>query len=123
MNCLKKTELLENINKFNVLTHQKLTTANKFFNPDKVFSFRSSPIIRYVNNLDELVKDLYSWLENGYKVFITAGDEKQAKFIQKRLENKYLKNKPAQDTYVPFNPINDRHIKAQEIKLYSNFIK
>lgn len=88
LNFLKKQELIENINKFKLVAHQKLTTANKFFNPDKVFSFRSSPIIRYVNNLDELSKDIFSWLENNYKIFIAAGDEKQAKSIQKRLENK-----------------------------------
>lgn len=43
---------------------------------------------------------------------------------QKRLEKKYLSEKPvgtgSGDT---FAPLYDRHIKAKEIKLYSNFIK
>lgn len=43
---------------------------------------------------------------------------------QKRLEKKYLSKKPTIiQTNDSFNPINDRHIKAQEIQLYSNFIK
>jgi len=41
---------------------------------------------------------------------------------QKRLEKKYLKN-PTLNNQDSFSPINDRHIKAQEIKLYSQFIK
>lgn len=43
---------------------------------------------------------------------------------QRRLEKKYLSEKPIGTQHGDtFSPINDRHIKAQEIKLYSNFIK
>ena len=43
---------------------------------------------------------------------------------QKRLEKKYLSEKPiGVQTGDTFTPINDRHIKPQEIQLYSNFIK
>ena len=43
---------------------------------------------------------------------------------QKRLEKKYLSEKPiGEQRGDSFNPINDKHIKAQEIKLYSAFIK
>ena len=43
---------------------------------------------------------------------------------QRRLEKKYLSEKPiGEQRGDTFTPINDRHIKAQEIQLYSNFIK
>ena len=45
---------------------------------------------------------------------------------QKRLERKYLKDNktnPQQETMLAFNPLVDRNIKAQEIKIFSNFIK
>ena len=42
---------------------------------------------------------------------------------QKRLEKKYLKNPSQNPQLDSFSPINDRHIKAQEIKLYSSFMK
>ena len=43
---------------------------------------------------------------------------------QKALEKKYLSEKPIGTVHNgSFNQINDRHIKAQEIKLYSQFIQ
>ena len=43
---------------------------------------------------------------------------------QKRLEKKYLSEKPiGEKRGDSFTPINDKQIKPQEIKLYSNFIK
>lgn len=43
---------------------------------------------------------------------------------QMRLKKKYLGEKPiGTTTNGVFNPINDKHVKAQEIKLYSQFIK
>ena len=43
---------------------------------------------------------------------------------QKRLEKKYLSEKPiGEQRGDTFTPINDKHIKPQEVKLYGNFIK
>ncbi|MBQ7287533.1 MAG: hypothetical protein IJW73_07225 [Candidatus Gastranaerophilales bacterium] len=43
---------------------------------------------------------------------------------QRRLKKKYLGEKPiGTQNGDTFSPINDRHIKAQEIKLYSSFMK
>ena len=42
---------------------------------------------------------------------------------QKRLEKKYLKENPIEiKTPSQNTTLNERHIKAQEIKLYSNFL-
>ena len=57
---LSKAELIEKIKACRCVAHQKITSANRFFNPTKVFSFRSAPIIRYVNNKEEFAKDIFS---------------------------------------------------------------
>ena len=84
---VSKKEVFDGLKKFRNLAHQRITSANGFFKPDKVFSFRTAPIVRYTHNLNEFVKDMNSWLFNGYQVFVCAGDEKGAKQIQKLLSN------------------------------------
>lgn len=84
---LSKKDVISALKKFKLLAHQKITTANNFFTPSEVYSFKSAPVVRYTHNLSEFTKDMATWLWNDYKVFICAGDEKRAKQISRTLQD------------------------------------
>ena len=84
---LTKDQLLSGLKSMTTIAYQKITSANKFFNPECVFSFRSAPVIRYTHNKNEFYRDLQGWLFDSYKVFIMAGDERGAKRLKAELEN------------------------------------
>lgn len=84
---LSKKDVLLAFSKFKLLAHQKITSANNFFTPREVYSFKSSPLVRYTHNLAEFSKDMATWLWNDYKVFVCAGDERRAKQISRTLQN------------------------------------
>ncbi len=75
---------------FNKLAFHKITTANKIFNPDEVFSYHIKPITRYAGNFEELVQDIKIWLENGYHILLSAKDRDQANVLQSTIRDKGL---------------------------------
>lgn len=80
------------------------------------FADKNNALAKSANRVSDWLRTLALGIEVAYLGFGLPA------LNQKRLEKKYLKN-PAQNQQVSFNPITDRHIKAQEIKLYSQFIK
>lgn len=82
------------------------------------FKNENNALVRSARNVKDWLRTLALAIEVIYLGFGLPA------LNQKRLEKKYLSEKPIGvqkgDT---FTPINDRHIKAQEIKLYSSFIK
>ena len=82
---LSKQQVLDMINQMPRIAHQKITTNNNFFKPQKVFSFKSIPVSRYTHNLKELANDLNIWLSNGFKVIAMCKDEKGAKSFAKNM--------------------------------------
>lgn len=80
------------------------------------FADKNNALAKTANRVNDWLRTLALGIEVAYLGFGLPA------LNQKRLEKKYLKNpKPCQQ--ISFNPITDRHIKAQEIKLYSQFIK
>lgn len=78
----------------------------------------TNALAKSVNGLNSYLKTAALGIEVGYLGFGLP------KLNQKRLEKKYLSEKPiGEQRGDTFNPINDRHVKAQEIKLYSQFMK
>ena len=78
----------------------------------------TNALAKSVNGLNSYLKTAALGIEVGYLGFGLPW------LNQKRLEKKYLSEKPiGEQRGNTFNPINDRHIKAQEIKLYSQFMK
>ena len=79
---------------------------------------KTNALAKSVNGLNSYLKTIALAIEVGYLGFGLPA------LNQKRLEKKYLSEKPVGtvqgDT---FTPLNDKHVKAQEIKLYSQFIK
>lgn len=70
------------------------------------------------NVVNSALKFLALGIEVGYLGF------GMPKLNQKRLEKKYLSEKPiGEQRGDTFSPVNDRHVKAQEIALYSSLMK
>lgn len=68
------------------VVHQKLTNANRFFNPQAVFQFKSIPVSRYYHNFGELCADIKNWQFNKFDIFLLAGSAEKAKNLTLRLE-------------------------------------
>lgn len=80
------------------------------------FANKNNALAKTANRVNDWLRTLALGIEVAYLGFGLPA------LNQKRLEKKYLKN-PKPNCQDSFNPITDRHIKAQEIKLYSQFIK
>ena len=71
-----------------------------------------------VNTVNANLKNLALAIEVGFLGFGLPA------LNQKRLKEKYLTEKPVgEQKGETFSPFNDKHIKAQEVKLYKNFLK
>ncbi|MEG1581557.1 MAG: transcription-repair coupling factor [Clostridia bacterium] len=66
------------LDKFTVLVHQKLSSANRFFEPKAVFNFKCGPMTKYTQNSALLAKDIETWHINDFKVLIFARDNNSA---------------------------------------------
>ncbi|MBQ4646260.1 MAG: hypothetical protein IJB79_02815 [Candidatus Gastranaerophilales bacterium] len=78
----------------------------------------TNALAKSVNGLNSYLKTAALGVEVGYLGFGLPA------LNQKRLEKKYLGEKPiGEQRGDTFSPVNDRLVKAQEIKLYSNFMK
>ncbi len=84
---LKKDEVFASLSKFNFIINQKISNVNKFVEPDRVLNFNTSALTRYTTNLNEFVNDVQNWIMDGYKIFIFAGDERNARSIQRTLHS------------------------------------
>lgn len=111
------------------LNYFKDLTLEKFMSEEPLRKDAEVEIVKFFNNKDNAlakgarrVNDWLRMLALGIEVsYLGFG---LPALNQKRLEKKYLGEKPiGVQTGDTFTPINDRHIKPQEIQLYSNFIK
>ncbi|MCR5553185.1 MAG: transcription-repair coupling factor [bacterium] len=78
-------EVIDKINKFSTIVCQKITNANRFFEPDFVFNFKTIPVSRYYHDFSTLVTDIKNWQINGFDVFLFAGSSGQAESLNFRL--------------------------------------
>lgn len=84
---LTSNELVLKLKSTNLLVHQKITNANRFFEPEKVYVFRTSAVSKYVGNDVALVNDINSWILDDYKIFLCAGSEKDARILARMLKS------------------------------------
>ena len=91
------TEILNKINTFAGLVHQKITNSNRFFDPQVVCEFKSIPMQRYSHNFVELISDLKNWKTNGFSVFLLAGSNDRAAALSRKLEDEdvFIEAKPS----------------------------
>ena len=55
------------------VAYQKITNANKFFEPQLVLDLSSKPVSKYIRDAAGLAHDLEIWLANDFKVYLLAG--------------------------------------------------
>ncbi len=53
-----------------------VTSTNRFFDPVKLYNFRTMPAPRYVGNNGQLVSDVKSWLSTGRKIAVCCGNSR-----------------------------------------------
>ncbi len=87
-NCL---ELNENQFEFNInlpaICFQHITNANKFFKPNKIFSFVSMPVPNYYVNRKVLFLDLSSNISNGVTTLICVKSKESLESLSRELES------------------------------------
>lgn len=57
------------------IAYHRLTSQNRIFEPEAVFNFNSREIGSYSKDFTSLAVDVKNWQENGFKVYIFAGDD------------------------------------------------
>lgn len=80
-------EVLKNFELRTCLAFLKITNSNRFFDSKAVFNFKTVPAQRYVHNLREFSVDVKTYASKGYKIFVCAGDEGQAKSVENVLKS------------------------------------
>ncbi len=92
-----ENQVLSNFKNHTAVGFLKITNNNKFFESDGVFSYVTNPCSKYTHNLKELSFDIKKYILSGYKVYILACSEAQAKTTQNILESHDISLKIAEN--------------------------
>ena len=65
-----------------------------FFNPLKIYNFKSAPARRYLNSFPDLLTDLKVWSKTGYRVMLWCGNAERARKMREELSENYLPVSP-----------------------------
>jgi len=84
---IKKDVILERIKRFTKIAFQKITSSNRFFDPDFVVNLKSNPTLRFVHSHTEFAKTIKSLLFHGHKVYIFTENLDNAKSLKTMFEN------------------------------------
>jgi len=86
--CYFSFEQLKNkMQKFTKVAFQKITSANKLFDPEFVVTLKSNPSLRYAHSHSDWAKTVKSLIFHEHTVFIFAGSIENAKGLKQTLEN------------------------------------
>ena len=61
-----------------------------FFNPLQYLTFHVSPVRRYLNSLPDLISDLKTWMQTGYRVLLCCGTAERAAKLKEALSDELL---------------------------------
>ena len=64
--------ILSGLRSLTGVAFQKITNANKFFDPEIVIDVNSKPVSKYIRDTAGLAKDIEIWQQNGFKIFLLA---------------------------------------------------
>lgn len=67
-----------------------LTSANRFFDPESLYVFKTMAAPRYVGNNPQLVTDVENWQHNGYKIAVCCGSEQLKKHVCDLFAENYI---------------------------------
>ncbi len=79
-------KLLKSMNEFTSVVFQKITNANKFFDPQVVVDFSSKPVSKYIRDTAGLAHDMEIWQNNEFIVYLCVS-KKNAEILQKKLSS------------------------------------
>ncbi len=91
---LKSKEFIySQLNELKTLSLQNLASKVDFYNPLKIYRLHSTPIANYSIRPQALEEDCSSWIKNGYRVLLCAGDNIRAGKLSDRLSERGLYNR------------------------------
>ncbi|MBQ9081255.1 MAG: DEAD/DEAH box helicase, partial [Clostridia bacterium] len=89
-----REDFFSNVTSFRCLSLQTFTSRNFFFEPFKIFNFKSTPISRYLNSFETLFTDIKNWLFNQYRVILYCGTANRCDKLKEALRENYLPVSP-----------------------------
>lgn len=87
-NCLGAATVIERASKYTEVALQTLSTANPYFEPQKIINPKTGAIANYRLDFKEIFTDIGSWLYSGYAVLVCTGDVKRAENFSFELSGK-----------------------------------
>ena len=87
---LTEEQFLNAVSPFKNLALQTFTTALRFFNPLKTYSFKSVPSPSYLNSVTSLTDDIKRWLSGGYRVLVFTGGVQRYERLVQALDEAYI---------------------------------
>ena len=87
---LDSERFIKCISPFKNLALQTFTTALRFFNPLKTYSFKSVPSPSYLNSMSSLTDDVKRWLSGGYRVLAFTGGVQRYERLVQALDEAYI---------------------------------
>ncbi len=79
---VEQADFLSNVGGFRALALQTFMDRVGFFEPLKIFNFKSSPARKYLNSFPELYADLAGWKKTGYRVMLWCGGAERAQKLK-----------------------------------------
>ncbi len=95
---LTEEEFLRGISPFKKLAVQTFTTAIRFFDPLRTYSFKSTPSPSYLNSATALCDDVKRWLSGGYRVLAFTGGVQRYERLAGALDEAYIGVNPLPDS-------------------------
>ncbi|MBO5782841.1 MAG: DEAD/DEAH box helicase, partial [Clostridia bacterium] len=85
-----REDFFSNVTSFKCLALQTFTSRTFFFEPFKIFNFKSSPVSRYLNSFETLFTDIKNWLYNQYKIILFCGTHSRKEKLKEALRENAL---------------------------------
>ncbi len=80
-----RDDFLSNLGSYRNLALQTFTGSVFFFEPLKIFNFKSTPARKYLNSFPELLIDVGAWRKTGYRIMLWCGGEERAEKLKNAL--------------------------------------
>ncbi len=95
---LTEEEFLNGVSNFKKLALQTFTTAIRFFDPLRTYTFECTPSPSYLNSVSTLADDIKRWLSTGYRVLAFTGGVQRYDKLKEALDEAYIGVEPLPDS-------------------------
>lgn len=88
LNMLTSIEEVKNsLQTRNILAFGNISSNNRWFVSNSVFNIKTLPILKYVDRVDDVVKDCVSYLKQGYEVVLFGQNETYVSRLKAKFES------------------------------------